>query len=52
MSIKFDNINILQSYYNKLKEYIKQDFLVVGGAIRDLLLDISHKITDIDITLA
>ncbi len=52
MSIKFENINILQDYYNKLKDYIKQDFLMVGGVIRDLLLDISPKITDIDVTLA
>ena len=51
MSLKFENINILQSYYRKIKEYLKQDFLIVGGVIRDLLLDIAWEITDIDVTL-
>jgi tRNA nucleotidyltransferase/poly(A) polymerase len=49
---KWENLEKLIKYYKYLQEKLKTDnFFLVGGCIRDLLLNINDNIEDIDLTM-
>ena len=51
--IHFENLKKLDTHIAYLTKKIKnQNLFLVGGCIRDLLLDIEENPTDIDLTLA
>lgn len=51
--LHFENLKTLDIHLDYLNTKIKnQDLFLVGGCIRDLLLDIEDNPTDIDLTLA
>jgi len=51
--LHFENLSKLDTHLSYLTKKIKsQNLFLVGGCIRDLLLDITENPTDIDLTLA
>lgn len=51
--LHFENLNTLDTHLNYLTKKIgNQNIFLVGGCIRDLLLDVEENPTDIDLTMA